>query len=236
MTGPRIAIDFGPVSRNVRLVVGVLFVAGTLLCGLLALIVSNRAANRVERLQPIGAAALVSSPRGTEVLIEAHVSDENPVLLEPYRLVAYVREGRSVWDDEGTWKTGSWSEQERVTPPLLLDLAGSVAQIENDDYELQDAHSIEAGGVAGEPSNTRFTGVRAGEPVLVVGTVLGGKEVGRVRAEFVAGGTRATYIAGQRSAGWIFGVASLVVALLGGAFLLREPLAALWSSWQGRTR
>jgi hypothetical protein len=220
-------------SRNGRLVVGVLFVASTLLCGLLALIVSNRAANRVEGLQPVGAAALMSSPPGTEVLIEAHLSDENPVLLEPYRFVVYVREGRSVRDDEGTWETGSWSQQEQVTPPLLLDLTGSVVQIENDDYKLQDAHSVEAGGVAGEPSDTRFTGLRAGEPVLVVGTVLGGKEVGRVQAEFVAGGTQASYVAGQRSAGWIFGAASLVVALLGGATLLHEPLAVMWASRRG---
>ncbi|MBN1139521.1 MAG: hypothetical protein JXM73_23295 [Anaerolineae bacterium] len=211
-----------------------LFVVSALLCGLLAFIASNRAANRVEGLQPISAAALMSSPPGTEVLIEARLSDENPILLEPYRFVAYVREGRSVQDDEGTWETGSWSQQEQVTPPLLLDLAGSMVQIENDDYELQDAHSIEAGGVAGEPNDTRFTGLRAGEPVLVLGTVLGGKEVGRVRAEFIAGGTRVSYVAGQRSVGWIFGAASLVVALLGGAILLHEPLAALWSCRRGK--
>jgi hypothetical protein len=109
-------------------------------------------------------------------------------------------------------------------------------EVENDDYELQDAYSVETGGVGTEPDDTRLTGLRAGEPVLVLGSVLGGKEVGRVQAEFVAGGTRATYIAGQRSAGWIIATASLVVALLGGAFLLREPLAAWWSSWRGRRR
>ena len=236
MSRPRIAINFGPVSGSGRLVLGVLFVAGALSCGLLTLIISDRAAGRVQRLRPVGAAALMSSPPGTEVLIEAQLSDENPILFEPYRFVAYVREGRSVWEDEGKWETGSWSELERVTPPLLLDLAGSVVEIENDDYELQDAYSVETGGIAGEPDDTRFTGLRAGEPILVVGTVLGGKEVGRVKAEFIAEGTQASYVSGQRGAGRIIAAASVVVALLGGAFLLREPLAALWASRRDRAR
>jgi hypothetical protein len=235
MSGPRFGINFGPVSGPVRTILGVLFVVGACLCGLVALITSQRAAGRVEGLQPIGARALMSTPPGTEVLIEAHVSDDNRVLLEPYGYVAYVREERSVWRDDGSWETGSWSEQARVTPPLLLELADVVIEIENDDYALQNVHTVEEGGAVGQPSDLRLTGLRAGEPVLVLGTVLGGKEVGRVEAEFIAGGTRESYIAGQRSAGWIFLAVSLVVALLGGAFLLREPLAALWSAWRGRS-
>jgi len=234
VSGPRFGINFGPVSGPVRTILGVLFVVGTCLCGLVALVVSNRAADRVAQLKPISARDLVSTPPGVEVLIEAHVSDDNRVLLEPYHFVSYVQEGRSVWQDDGSWETGSWSEVERITPPLQLELGDVVIEIENGDYELQNVHSIETGGRAGEPDHTRLTGLRAGEPVLVLGTVLGGKEVGRVDAEFIAGGSVDSYIAGQRSAGWIFLAVSLVVALLGGAFLLREPLAALWSLLRGR--
>ncbi|MBN1661478.1 MAG: hypothetical protein JXA93_24005 [Anaerolineae bacterium] len=234
MNRPRFSINFGPVSRPARLIIGVLFVVGTCLCGLVALIASHHAADRVEHLQPISARDLVSTPPGVEVLIEAHVADDNRVLLEPYRFVAYVREGRSVWEDDGSWETGSWSERERVTPPLLLDLGDVVIEIENDDYELRNVRTVETGGRAGEPDDTRYSGLRAGEPVLVLGTVLGGKEVGRVEAEFIAGGTRDSYIAGQRSAGWIFAFISLVVALLGSAFLLREPLSSFWSLWKRR--
>jgi len=218
----------------VRIVIGVLFIAGTLLCGVVALITSQGAANRVERLQPIAARDLMSTPPGIEVLIEAHVADDNRVLLDSYGFVAYVREERSVWEDDGSWETGSWSEVERRTPPLLVALSGSTIEVENDDYELQNVSSVETGGVAGEPDDTRLKGVRAGEPVLVLGTVLGGKEVGRVHAEFVAAGTRESYIAGQRSAGWIFLALSVVVAVLGGAIVLYRPLRELWSARQDR--
>ena len=236
MNGPRFGIHFDNVSQKTHLIINIFFVVGALLCGLVTLITNNQAADQVKKLQPIETAALMSTPPGTEVLIEAHVSDENRVLYEPDGLVAYVLEGRSVWNEEDSWETGSWSELERATPPLLLELSGRVIEIENDDYELQNVTRIESGGQLGEPDSMRVRGVRAGEPVLVLGTVLGGKEVGRIEAEFIAGGTRADYISGQRSAGWIMAAASLVVALLGGIILFREPLAALWSRWRDRFR
>ncbi|RPI51035.1 MAG: hypothetical protein EHM56_10040, partial [Chloroflexi bacterium] len=113
-------------SRGIGLLLAGLFVAGTLLCGAAALIVSWRTAGRVERLasHPASAASLRLAEPGTKVLLEARLDDDNRVLLHKYEFVAYLRERRPTWDDDGTEEAGDWSLVERATPPLLLQLEG----------------------------------------------------------------------------------------------------------------
>jgi hypothetical protein len=213
-------------------VVALLFMGGALLCGLLTLCSSILAAYRVARLTPVTLAELVVSQPGRQVLVEGQVSSENPLRSTTYGFVAYLREGREIENDEGTPSTGSWSVRERVTPPLLLDVSGSLVQVENDDYDLVDAETIEEEPGLDRYSDTRYKGLKIGTSVIAVGQVLAGQELPQIEVEFIARGTKASYIARQRSAGIFFCVGSLLVAVLGGLVLLWDRLRWLLSRWR----
>ena len=208
-------------------VAALLFVGGALLCGLVTLYSSIRAANRVARLTPVTLAELATSQPGQEVLVEGQVSGENPLRSTSYGFVAYLREEREIENDEGTPDPGSWSVHERVTPPLLLSLSGSLVQIANDDYELLDAETIEEGPGLDRYSGTRYKGLKIGAPVIAVGIVAAGREAPSIEAEFIARGTQASYIARRRSGSIVFCVGSLLVAVLGGLVLLRDRVGRL---------
>jgi hypothetical protein len=197
-----------------------LFVGGALLCGLLTLYSSIGAASRVARFTPATLAELAASQPGQEVLVEGQVSRENPLPSPPYGFVAYLREEREIENDEGTPAPGSWSVRMQVTPPLLLNVSGSLVQIENDDYELVDAETIEEEPGLDRYSDTRYKGLKIGTPVIAVGVVVASREVPQIKAQFIARGTQASYIAQQRSGGLLFCVGSLLVAVLGGLVLL----------------
>lgn len=205
--------------KRKRFYVGLLFACGALLCGLVALYASIKAAGRVRGLTPVTVIRLEDIQPGTEVLIEARISSRNPV--RSHDFVAYVREWRTVDDDDDT---GSWSVSGRVTPPLLLvlstaeglELSDGLVQIENDDYELQDAHVVEEKRGFGEPSTTRYKGLAVGDSVVAVGVLTSRTGDPRIEADFIARGTRESYIARRRSGGVIFCIGSVVVAAIGG--------------------
>lgn len=201
---------------------GLLFVCGALLCGLLTFYSSIRASNRVRRLAAVTAALLESTRVGTEVLLEGRLSDRNPV--QSHGFVAYVHEWRQI-DEEGD--PGSWSVFAQVTPPLLLKLPGGLVQVGNDDYDLEDAHTVEEEEAFDEPSTNRYKGLAAGDPVIVVGVVVAGPEHPQVEADFIARGTRASYIARRRTGGFLFCVSSIVVAVVGGVILLWDQVTRL---------
>ena len=220
--------------KRKRFSAGLLFACGALLCGLVALYSSLKAAGRVRGLTPVPAVVLEDTRLGEEVLIEARVSSRNPVRHRPYEgeqgdslgFVAYIRERRVVDDDDDT---GSWSVSGRVTPPLLLELSDGLVQIENDDYELQDAHVVEEKRGFGEPSTTRYKGLAVGDPVVAVGVLTSRAEIPQIEADFVARGTRESYIARRRSGGVIFCIGSVVVAALGGLILMWDRVRGLFS-------
>lgn len=222
---------------------GLLFMCGALLCGLLGLYSSIRAANRVEGLTPVTVAVLEDSLPGSKVLVEGHVSSRNPVRSPFTGFVAYVREEREIYyDDEGNPDPGSWSVSGRVTPPLLLalspalssveaiaeglELSDGLVQIENSDYDLEDASTVEEESI-GEDSDTRYKGIEIGDPVIAVGVVSAGGERPQIKADFIARGTQASYIARRRSGGVIFCVGSVVIAAVGGLILMWDRVARL---------
>jgi hypothetical protein len=214
-------------KRKLFPLVGVLFVCGALLCGLLTWYSSTRAANRVKGLTPITVAALTDSQPGRQVLVEGHVSSRNPVQSEFLGFVAYIREGREIHtDDEGTPSPGSWSISGRVTPPLLLELSDGLVQVENDDYDLENGTTIEE-----EPSSfdrysdIRHKGIEIGDAVIAVGVVGAEAEPPQIKADFIARGTQASYVASQRSAGMIFFAISVVVAVVGGVFIMWDRVS-----------
>jgi len=216
-------------KRKYLPIFGVLFVGGALVCGLVTWYSSIRAANRVKGLTPITVAALTDSQPGRQVLVEGHVSSRNPVQSEFLGFVAYIREEREIHtDDEGTPSPGSWSVSARVTPPLLLELSDGLVQVENDDYDLENGTTIEE-----EPSSfdrysdTRYKGIEIGDAVIAVGVVGVEAEPPQIKADFIARGTQASYVASQRSAGVIFFVISVVVAVVGGIFIMWDRVSGL---------
>jgi hypothetical protein len=208
--------------KRKRFSAGLLFACGALLCGLVALYSSIRAAGRVRGHTPVPAVVLEDTRPGEAVLVEGHISSRNAV--RSHDFVAYIREWRAVDEDDA----GSWSVSERVTPPLLLELPDGLVRIENHDYELQDAHVVEEERAFGEPSTTRYKGFAVGDPVVAVGVLTSRVEVPQIEADFVARGTRESYIARRRSGGAIFCIGSVVVAALGGLILMWDQVRGLF--------
>ncbi len=216
--------------KNRQVVLGMVFAGGALLCGLLALCSSIASVNRVQRLTPITSVTVLGDvPAGNPILIEGRVSDRNPVNLEAHGFVAYLREGRAVVNARGTPSPGNWSVRERVTPPLWLELSGGLVYIENDDYDLEKGKTIEVTPSAFHRySGTRYNGIEIGDPVIAVGAVSARGAQPHLKADFVARGTHASYVASQRNAGVIFFVGSVLVAILGGIFILQDQVRGIY--------
>ena len=171
-------------------------------------------ADRAERLTPAHAATLERAAPGTELLVEGTLSPQNQPRFRDF--VAYVREEFRGADDNGDDK---WVEDERVTPPLLLEADGLV-QIANADYTLISPHERwqEAGlnwSSSTEEGTKRYAGLVAGRPVTTIGAVTQGREGNTLQAELIYGGTRQSYIASQREASSILPWVGLAVALAG---------------------
>src|SRR5690349_7971963 len=83
-------------------------------------------AERAERLRPLSVAMLDDSQPGREALIEGRISARNPSLFQQF--VAYIREEYRGSDDQDREK---WEEDERRTPPLLIELADGVVALAN---------------------------------------------------------------------------------------------------------
>jgi hypothetical protein len=207
---------------------GLIFlVIGTLLATVGARQASAEA-ERAEQLQPMTAAALDDSPSGREALIEGRISARNPSLFQQF--VAYVREEYRGSDDEDREK---WEEDERRTPPLLIEVADGAVPLADDHYALdnpphtwQESQSTRVwNGLTGEGTK-RYRGFQAGDQALAIGTLVQGSEGMELRAERVYGGTRSGYIAERRQAArwmpWLGGIFGLVGAgiALGGVWWL----------------
>jgi hypothetical protein len=109
---------------------------------------------------------------------------------------------------------------------FLVELEGSLVLVTNDDYDLDIAYAIEEE-TEDRYAGTRYRGLVAGKPVLVVGTVAASGERVHVEAELVADGTQESYVARQRSGGLLVCAGSVVVAILGGVVLLWDRISAL---------
>jgi hypothetical protein len=158
---------------------------------------------RAANLEPLAAAALQRQAPGAEVLVEGTLSPRNEARFREF--VAYVRQEFRGADQNGDDR---WVEDERVTPPLLVEASGPVL-VANERYEMVGLHERwqEEGlewSSREQQGTKRYFGLVAGRPVTVIGKVVPAPEGQALAAELVYGGTRAEYIAlQQQNAGWL---------------------------------
>ena len=142
---------------------------------------------RIEALRGLDAAALETIPPGTAVLLEGTVSRSQPAAFRDF--VAYERQQRE--RKEETPRT--WVTRARDTPPLTIDLRNGAARIVNAGYSLSAPVTTWVDPRVVGRTETRYVGLVAGEPVVVLGKAA----VGGVAADFVTPGTRASYLAAK---------------------------------------
>lgn len=215
------------VVRTFLVLFGLLFVGLGYFMGVSFAGEARAKAERVEGLAPADAPTLASAASGSELLVEGLVSERNQPRFRDF--VAYVREEFRGADNNGDEK---WVEDERLTPPLLLE-AGGLVQIGNEDYELGAPHARwqEEGlnwSSRTEEGTKRYRGLVAGRPAMALGAVAPGREGNELRAELIYGGTRAEYIAEQRGAAGVLPWVGVAIAAAGagvafiGAWVLRK--------------
>ncbi len=205
----------------VWLAIGLLFTVVGLVFGVVAPRATGQEITRVERLPPFAVGDLREQPVGAEVLVEGRVSDRMPAAFRSY--VAYARE-----EYRGRERTGNrgqrWVEDERVTPPLVVELSSGQVQIANDDYHFgntpvswQESKVLTWNSAINEGTK-RYRGLERGGDVVVIGTLVG-DDSGAIAAEVVASGTRADYIAAARRSATIFTALGGALGLVGGLIL-----------------
>jgi hypothetical protein len=175
-------------------------------------------------LTPVAAqSAAPSSPAvvqiipGSVVLIEGQISPLNPPNYRDF--ISYVREEYRGSNPDGS---AIWSEDQRVTPGLQIDLAGGSVQIANNDYRLDSPHQrwqdtttliANPGGIVG--GTKRYTGLTVNRPVTAIGVLENGPNGPALRTTFVFGGTRAEYIATQLGGAAYLPWLGLLAAVIG---------------------
>jgi hypothetical protein len=178
-------------------------------------------AERAERLAPLSAAALEDAAPGREALVEGTIDRRTPARFRDF--VAYVREEYRGSDDEGD---PQWSEDERVTPSLLVAAQDGVVSVQGDSYELlspphawQESDQLSWNGFSDEGTK-RYRGLRAGDAVTAIGVTAEGQEGMALAPELVFGGSRAAYIASRRDdaafAPWFGAIFMAIGLILGG--------------------
>jgi hypothetical protein len=158
--------------------------------------------------------------------LEGKISERNPFQFRPF--VAYVRreyqgqrcENDLNDDDDDLDCEEVWVEDERVTPPLWLDLSGGRAKLANADYQIQyPAFTQQSTPTLIARETKSYQGFRIGDPVFVTGQVVSGAEGPELKASLVAGGNRASYLANSRREAGIFTWIGGGFAVVGGLLL-----------------
>jgi hypothetical protein len=198
MSGERKKLNVG--ERLLLLVFWIFFAC----CGAAFMKHSTDAAEKLghfEQLQLVTATDFKNSVPGKLVAIEGHVSKHTPVQFGQF--VAYIRQQYEGTDDMEIL----WSEDLRVTPPLVLALPDALIQIRNNNYNIekfpitwQEDSKLTWNSVTNEGTK-RYRGFEVDSPVLAFGIVVQGVGGKALEAEWIYGGTSAEYIKGMRHEG-----------------------------------
>jgi hypothetical protein len=180
-------------------IVGAFFMVIGVVIAIVVTTMAGSAAARAENLEPLSATALESATIGSEALIEGRISRRNQPVFRNF--VAYIREEYRGSDDDGD---DEWVEDERRTPPLVVEVAGGIIDI-GSGYDIREPHEswtesdiLRWNGISGEGTK-RYSGLLVERSAMAIGTVAAGSEGRMLQAEFIYGGSRAEYIQGQRT-------------------------------------
>lgn len=214
-------------------VIGLIFTIVGLIFAIVVPITTGRDIARVERLPPLTAGELAARPVGTEVLVEGRIDDRTPIVFRSF--VAYEREEYRGRARSGTGGT-DWFRDERVTPPLVLELSPGLVRVANDGYHLGNTpvkwqeSAILTWDSARNEGTKRYRALERGDAVVAIGTVVDDAEGRAITAELVTPGTRASYIADARRLSRIFvalgaflGAIGVLVLAWGARRFLRSP-------------
>lgn len=201
---------------------GLIFVIGGISVGIFTTRTAQQAAERAARLPAATVQDIERSAIGAEVLVEGVIDARNPTRVRSF--VAYVREeyrGIDTTDNREVWK-----EDERWTPPLIIQVADGVVWMANDTYRIeeppvqwQESDRLEWNGFSGEGTK-RYRGFEVGNVVTVLGRVIDELEGRAIETEFVFGGTRDQYLAYQRTTAALTPIAGLISGGIGIALIL----------------
>lgn len=148
-----------------------------------------------EQLQLLTATDLKNSVPGQLVAIEGHISKHTPVQFRQF--VAYIRQEYAGREDTYI----DWSEDLRVTPPLLLELRDGLIQIKNNNYAIERVPITWQDDSNPTWGTKQYRAFEVNSPVLAVGAVVQGVEGKALEAEWIYGGTSAEYVEGMRHEG-----------------------------------
>jgi hypothetical protein len=188
----------------------------------------SQATEREAALPMLNAAQLSQTQPGVTGVVEGKIAERNPLHAEGF--VAYLRrlyQGQRCSSQGGTATPkceAVWTEEERVTPPLWLDLADGRIRLANADYALRHPPAVwQSTEDLIRNQTARYEGFKINSPVFAQGTVVVDGTGSAFKADFLYGGSRDAYFSDQQSANNVFfwigvafiGVGSTVLVVLG---------------------
>lgn len=217
MSSKKFAVLFFGLFGGIFLLVGL----GLLLAGARL----SEATRQAATLPLLNAAQLSQAPPGAMVMIEGKIAERNPLHAEGF--VVYLRrlyQGERCSSQGGTATPkceAVWTEEERVTPPVWLDLADGRVRLANADYALYHPPAFwQSTETLIQDETLRYEGFKINSPVFAQGTVVVDGTGSAFKADFLYGGTRDAYFSDQRSASNVFFWLGVAFTGVGGGVLV----------------
>lgn len=198
------------------------------LVGLVLLLVNSRLSQGTEEaaaLPLFNAAQLSQAPPGTVALIEGRIAERNTLHAEGFAVYLrrlYRGERCDIQSGTATPKCEDvWTEEERVTPAVWLDLPDGRIHLANTDYALQHPPAVwQSTGTLIKNETVRYEGFKLNSPVFAQGTVIAEGTDPAFKADFLYGGSREVYFADQQSANNLVFWLAVAFIVIGGGILL----------------
>jgi hypothetical protein len=191
----------------------------------------SQATRQAAALPLLNAVQLSQAPLGAAAMIEGKIAERNTLYAEGF--VAYLRrlyQGERCSSQGGTATPkceAVWIEEERVTPPLWLDLPDGRIRLANADYTLRHPLAVwQSTDALIKNQTVRYEGFKINSPVFAQGTVAVDGPASAFKADFLYGGSRDAYFSDQQSANNIFFWLGVIFAGVGGAVL--AVLVVVW--------
>lgn len=210
------------------------------LVGLGLLLLNTRLSAATEQaaaLPLLNAAQLSQGSPGAVAMIEGKIAERNSLHAEGF--VVYLRqryqgEQCDVQSGTATPKCEAvWTEEERITPPVWLDLPDGRVRLANADYALQHPPAVwQSTETLIEDETVRYEGFKINSPVFAQGTVMVDGTASVFKADFLYGGDRDAYFADQQSANKLVFWLGVAFTIIGSGVLLGLGVGLL--AWRKR--